>query len=237
MLLKPKNPDVSKKYDISVKFEISSTSWLLDDHIFEFARKYQTRCKKLDHLLIDSIIYLADNHLAAFVNRFVNSETNILLAIILVNDNHWILGAINLNKQSVAIFDSMPNTGHTASFRRLLMIAELCLKKQNKSANLNIFKLYLANDNPQQENSDDCGLFVARTIRNIFVEDAKKFAIRTGEYRKELVKILKNDWLTRDSPENRGANNQEVGLSTAQSLTIRLDVHLEEYEKLIKWFF
>ena len=73
------------------------------------------------------------------------------------------------------------------------MIAELAMFGLGKTCTSNQFKFYLAPDNPDQKNGNDCGLFVCKTVLNILLNDSEKFSINTGEFRGELVNKLDND--------------------------------------------
>lgn len=165
-----------------------------------------------------------------------------MLAIILVNGNHWVLGAIKLKKKIIAIFDSMLNRDHSVSFRRLFMISDLAFRKLNRPCDASMFKFYLAFDNPRKMNNDDCGLFVCRTIKGIFRRNPRKFKIATGEYRRELVETLDNDVIIREPFIVGSRRNNQIKNVINQSYLInndflQLEINSTQFSELIKMFF
>ena len=233
--------DRNEEFDISVKHKISSDNWLSDEHVYKFARKEQSRLNKFQHLLMSSPIYLNTHHWPGFIDSYVATETLKILVIILVNGNHWVLGSINLEKKVIAIFDSMGNTEHTQSFRKLYMIANLAFRKLESECNLEEFSFYLAHDYPRQENGNDCGVFVCRCIQKIFTRDPKMFTIKTGEYRKELIKTLDNKVQIIDPPSGSIVYDRSLVETSEQIIeslgTVQISINYMNFDALIKEFF
>lgn len=202
--VKAKPVDQNEVYDISIKHKVSSSNWLGDEHIYEFTKKIQTALNKFNHLIMPSTIYLnldgSRRQTAGFLRNYVSTYTKNILVIIHDSGNHWISGAVNLDSKTIAIFDSMRKLNHSEHFAKLFAIASLALTCLGRSCKIEEFNFYLAFDNPKQENSNDCGLFTARTIKSILEGDSRKFSIKTGEYRKELVEILDNETQVREPP-------------------------------------
>ena len=215
--------DTNARWDVSVKHRISSTSWLTDKHIEDFIAKNQAETGKLSHLLIPFIFYQNFRHLANFLGNYLKADTENILVIIHYNSNHWILGAINLKEKLIAIFDSIGTNRHERTFKKLYLVAEMAMYGQGRSCSINEFKLLIAPDNPQQHNGNDCGLFVCRTARSIFVEDASVFEIRTGEFRKELVQSLESETLVIE-PSHGNILNQPKDRLQNQNFSDATDV-------------
>ena len=180
---------------ISAKHGITKTSWLNDEHIYKFAQKHHSNCKNQKTLIMPCPVYQNDIHTAGFLMRYMSISVHTILAIILVNNNHWILGSINVKKKKIAIFDSTRNNqSHECTFKRLYLIAELSLFAMGRCCKFEDFEFCCSNETPTQTNNDDCGVFVCRFIKNILTGNSRKFTIKTGDYRKEIVNILDNDW-------------------------------------------
>lgn len=233
------------EHDISVRFKISSKSWLFDDHIEQFAKKTQIQLNAFNHLIMPYEIFEnldgTQKQCFGFVHNYVSLETKVILAIIHHNENHWVLGAVNWHSKIIAIFDSNRYKNHAKNFANLYSVAYLALTSLNMACKPDEFHFYLAPDNPKQQNGNDCGVFVARTIRSILEGDFKMFTILDGEYRDQIAKILENDKLeigVTQTFDKKGKSKNLLNSSEKNLLAPKeVNIEFQGYSELIKNFF
>ena len=178
---------------------------------------------------------------AGFIDNFVTSATKNILVIIHDNGNHWILGALNWSCKTIGIFDSLRKPNHSVHFAKLYAIADLALTSLGKQCKFDEFSFYLAHDNPKQVNNDDCALFAARTIKNIFTRTARNFEIRTGEYRRDLVEVLENEIQIREPVASNSRSSSYMRLTSTEFRnafdSLRITPNFIDFSELIKFFF
>lgn len=220
---------------ISWKHGITASSWLSDWQILEYAQKIQTGTNKANYLVIDPVLFVSDSMLVDHLKSSITQDTKFIIAIIHSNGNHWITGLINLDSKTIALVDSLGETNHGTLFNKLYRLADISLSLQKKRHTFREFTFNCSLDNPKQENLDDCGLFVCKLISMIFKKDNNQFAIRTGEFRDELAKVLDTENPTRDSGTSHRKRDPDRLNKFKQSSYINRLNRLQIAVKIIKY--
>ena len=223
------------------KHGITQSNWLTDEHIYKFAQKYQTKFNKFNFLIMSTPVYQSDNQIAGFLRSHLTNDSLVILSIILVNDNHWILGMINLKSNSIAVLDSLGGERHESSFKRLLMIARMSLYGLGKRYDSQSFIFLASSDCPKQENFDDCGVFTCRFIKNILTKNPRKFRIKQGEYRNDIAELLDNCWAIKEPPRPNSLARRPADLLREDSFlsginNSRIKTSDVNYSQLVKLF-
>ena len=226
---------------ISEKHDITVSSWLSGDQILKFAQITQNELGRANYLIIDPLIFQIEEQLVDYLNANITQSTEFIIAIIHWNGNHWITGLINLNQKTTAVLDSLGETNHNRLFNKIYKVADVALTLQNKHHTFGEFKFRCSLDNPKQENYDDCGVMVCKTISSVLNKDRRKFEIRTGDFRDEIVRTLDN---VREIHENRARvpitktiNRFKQPSYSNKVNGYRVLVQITDYEQLIENFF
>lgn len=176
--------------------DITSTSWLTDDQIYFFAEKTSNLTNNNGKFIIISPLITTNNmQLVSILNNELSDDTNCIMVIINPTGNHWILGLIHLKDNVITLLDSQQQTrveyNRKEILKRLLFITILANKIRKGTFQSPTF--CIPANNPQQNNDDDCGVFVCKHISNIMHNNSHQFTISTGEYRQEIINTLRDD--------------------------------------------
>lgn len=207
--------------------DITKNNWLFDDQVYYFSEEiWKKSDKKREFIIISPLIYSSINQITKLLNKELNNDIKYMLVIINLNNSHWILGLINFEKNFISILDSYfeknNHNNHKETFKKLLtiqIIAQKILKVQYKPP-----KFYLPNNNPQQVNDCDCGVFVCKYIENIMENNYNLFEINHGEYRPYIIEILEN------KTQNEIIHRERVALDQQ----LKIFISNEEYNSLIR---
>jgi hypothetical protein len=221
-----------------VNDSITRDSWLTNEHIENFSTELKLMKGKNNYLIMPSEYFIIDTQTLPYIRNNITNEIKTIL-IIIHKSNHWMLGLINIKEKCIGILDSNGSgKEYTEIYKKLYRILDYVTNNRGNRLDKERVSFISSHNNPKQQNTNDCGVFVCKYIDNIFENNTDQFTISTGDYRDKIKEIIGNNTRTISNENKTITKRIPKNFETTNYKTDHLTIKVAEldYKIFIKKF-